>query len=68
MRALQIRVEELERHIKISQSHYVDTFHALYETRAVLRQVYEANLEGIYAMQRLMQDDPAFMEMGGKND
>lgn len=61
IRKLEIRIEELERHFKISQQHYVDTFHELFETRTAMRQAYEAICEAEKVLREQLQNDPVFM-------
>lgn len=66
VRKLEIRVEELERHFQIANSSSVETFLALFETRAAMRQAYEAVCDAERVLRELMQDDSAFMEMRAK--
>ena len=66
VRKLEIRVEELERYLNIANSSGVETFLTLFETRAAMRQAYEAVCDAERVLRELMQDDPAFMEMRAK--
>ena len=63
VRNLELKIEELERHFRISQSSGIDYFRSLYETRLALRQVYECLHEAISILDATMAQDPAFMKL-----
>lgn len=58
-----LRIEELERHFRISQTQYVDTFTALFDTRLAMRKVYEDVCNSKRTLEVLMGNDPAFMQL-----
>jgi len=62
-RKLEIRVEELERHFKISNDSYIETFTELYQTRTAMRQAYESLMDAESVLRTLMKEDPAFMAL-----
>jgi hypothetical protein len=66
VRKLEIRIEELERHFNIANSAHCNVFRELFETRAALRQSYEALMEAANILGDLMANDPAFMQMVGR--
>ena len=66
VRKLEIRCEELDRHFRIANSSSAGTFLTLFETRAAMRQAYEAVCDAERVLRGLMQDDPAFVEMRAK--
>lgn len=62
VRRLEVRIEELERHLKISTKSGSDTFLDLYNTRTALRQAHEALAEAMAIIEQCIKDDPAFIQ------
>lgn len=63
VRKLEIRIEELERHFRFSQDHYLETFHHLFDNRCAMREAYELIFESLTVLQQNMANDPAFMKL-----
>lgn len=62
VRNLEIKVEELERHLKLSQRASIENFTSAYDSRIAMRQAYEALLDAAKILEDCMREDPAFIK------